>query len=149
MKSISPTASERLIQSREKMRLALQELGLPASQNGFAGAEVLCSNRLNSLKTTQGANMLLNLVQNWWCRQPWRVSLALTYEAAKVLLQPIAQRHPWGLVAGAAASGALIVLTQPWRRIPKPALWSGLLPLLIARVLQQSTPATKVDAGLP
>lgn len=136
MMNLPPTASERLAQSRERMRLALQELGSPADQNGSTGAEDFFGNWLKRMKTTPGSNLLLSLVQDCWFRQPLRVSLALACDAAQVVLQPIAQRHPLGLMVGSAVVGALIVLTKPWRWITKPVLWSVLLPQLIAQVMQ-------------
>ena len=145
MMNFPPTASERLTQSRERMRLVLQELGSPADQNGSARVDDFFANWLESLKTTPGTNLLLSLVQDWWFRQPLRVSLVLACGAAQVVLQPIAQRHPLGLVVGAAAAGALMVLTKPWRWIPKSAWWSGLLPKLIAQLQPQATSATSAS----
>lgn len=149
MMTLPSSASERLTESRERMRLAMQELGSPIGENAPAGAKSFSDSLLNSLKTTPGANLLLNLVQDWWSRQPLRASLTLAWDAAQVVLQPIAQRHPMGLVLSAAAAGALIVLTKPWRLISKPALLAGLLPQLLTQVMQHMTAMAKSGSENP
>lgn len=41
--------------------------------------------------------------------------LAMPERAARALLSTAAHRHPWGLVAGAAATGAALAVLRPWR----------------------------------
>ena len=139
MTNLSPNASERLTQSRERIRLAMLELASPIRESSTAGAQNFSDSLLNSLKSKPGADLLLSLLQDWWSRQPLRASLTLAADAAQVLLKPIAQHHPLGLVMGAAAAGALLVLTKPWHWIAKPALLVGLLPQLVTQVMQHMT----------
>jgi hypothetical protein len=46
---------------------------------------------------------------------------ALAAAGARVLLAPVASRHPLVLVGGAVALGALLVWYRPWRRTAAPA----------------------------
>lgn len=76
----------------------------------------------------------------WWAKPQWTTALKLADHAAGALLQPTAQRHPYGVVLGAAAIGAAVVLVRPWRWISTPLLLAGVLPTLLAEALRD-TPA--------
>ncbi|TXT37438.1 MAG: hypothetical protein FD135_3614 [Comamonadaceae bacterium] len=77
-------------------------------------------------------------------REQLRHALRLTHSVsgvATVVLQPVAQRHPYGLVAGAAAVGAVLVLLRPWRWFsPSALLAAGVLPKLISEVVANLNP---------
>jgi hypothetical protein len=60
----------------------------------------------------------------------------LAAQAATVLVQPIARRHPYALVLGAAVAGGLLMLARPWRWISTPALLAGLLPQIMAEAMK-------------
>ena len=79
-------------------------------------------------------------IHEWWAQHPLRLVSDVTIDTAKTLVQPLAQRHPVALVAGAAAVGALVVWSQPWRWLLTPALLAGLLPKVISHALN-STPS--------
>jgi hypothetical protein len=57
-----------------------------------------------------------------------------------VLMQPVARRHPYKLVLGAAAAGGLLVLLRPWRWMSTRALAAGLLPQIMAAAMQRLSP---------
>jgi hypothetical protein len=117
----------------------MHDVASPPKEGGHQRTEhskPFVSEWLAKLKTIPGANLLVDIFQDWWARQPLRVALTLAAETAKVVLQPIAQRHPYGLVLGAAAAGGLLVLARPWRWISTPALVAGLLPQLVAEVMK-------------
>ena len=136
----APSACERLAQSRERLRQAMHDVVSPPKKGGShqrpEHSEPFASDWLTKLKTTPGVNLLVDIFQDWWARQPTRVALTLAAETATVVLQPIAQRHPYGLVFGAAVAGGLLVLARPWRWISTPALAAGLLPQLVAEVMK-------------
>ena len=77
-------------------------------------------------------------------REQLRQALCMTRSVsgvATVVLQPVAQRHPYGLVAGAAAVGAALVLVRPWRWFsPSALLAAGVLPRLISEVVASLNP---------
>ena len=79
-------------------------------------------------------------INQWWAQHPLRLVSDVTVSAAKTLVQPIAQRHPVALVAGAAAVGALLIWGKPWRWLLTPALVAGLLPKLISHALNTKPP---------
>ena len=64
----------------------------------------------------------------------------LVADVAKGIVQPMAQRHPLRLLAGAVLLGGLLAWSRPWRWVLTPALFAGLLPQLIAKVMGQMPP---------
>lgn len=115
MSSIQPDGCERLAQSRERLRQALAQVAprAPAELHGTPGSPALPW--LSHLKTTTETRFLVDLMQAWWQKQPLGPAMTLVVPAVSAMLQPTAQRHPYRLVAGAAAVGAVLVLVRPWR----------------------------------
>lgn len=66
---------------------------------------------------------------------------------ADAVLEPVAQRHPWRLVLGAAALGGLLAWSRPWRWVVVPALFAGLVPQLLSAALR--APPAGVDPPPP
>ena len=139
------TANERLTRSRDGLRLALSPgTACPANPAG-SGSDPFSLDWLVSLKTTPAACLLLSIFQDWWARQPLPATVTLAAEAVTAALQPVAQRYPVALVAGAALVGGLMVLVRPWRWISAPALLSGLLPQLLAEAMKHMPAPTGAD----
>ena len=72
---------------------------------------------------------------------PGQVIAQSAMVTARTVLQPTADAHPWALVGGAAAVGALVVLARPWRGLLRPGLLASLgtqwlLKTLALRALQ-------------
>lgn len=126
MNTDSPSPTERLLRSREKLRRELHA-SAPAAA-GPATASSTAPGWFGALKGHPGARIVIDIVENWWARHPLHLTTIVATTAATAAITPIAQKHPLGLVAGAAAVGALIVWCRPWR-------WSG--PTLLAGVLPQ------------
>ena len=74
-------------------------------------------------------------------RHPLRLATRVGADAANAVIQPMAQRNPLGLILGAAALGAVVAWTRPWRWVLKPALLAGFLPQVISKVITHA-PAT-------
>jgi hypothetical protein len=139
----APSVTERLSESRERLRLALSEVNARPDGTNIPHGHAF-PDWLISLKNLPGASLLLDVLQCWWIRQPFRVTLLLAAQGAKAVLQPMAQRHPYGLLIGAATLGGLLMLVRPWRWISASALWAGILPQLLSAAMQhmQSQTAT-------
>jgi hypothetical protein len=91
---------------------------------------------LSQLKAIPGAHLLLELLQDWWAKQPMHIAVTQVAEALKAALRPVSQRHPYAMVFGAAAAGALLVVARPWRWISTPGLLASLLPALVAAAMK-------------
>lgn len=134
------TPAERLVQSRERLRLALN--GLPPAPDDPEAAQQ--SARATApwwakLAALPGAGIVIEAVQQWWARHPLRANILLGFNATQAVVQPIAQRHPVALVAAAFVVGGLLAWRRPVGWLLKPALLAGLLPqLLIASMTAQS-----------
>jgi hypothetical protein len=116
------SAAQRLAHSRSRLYNACHTVGDgPSTQPGAAG-------------------LATGVLNDWWAKHPMRLLGDVTLDAAKTLVQPVAQRHPVALVAGAAAVGALVVWSQPWRWLLTPALVAGLLPKIISQALNTPAP---------
>lgn len=132
------TAVERLVVSREHLRVALLERTEPArSASGTAGSG--STRWLDGLATLPGMPVVIDALRGWWMAHPWRVAATLALGAAHAVVKPVAQRHPVGLVVAALLFGGLVVWTRPWRWAFRAGLLGGLGPHLFTRTL----------AGLP
>jgi hypothetical protein len=137
-----------LAQSRERLRQALQQVSTSSADVGVTGADGFLGGLLDSLPTTPGASLLGDVLAAWWRKQPLLVALPLVMETANALVQPVARRHPYRLVLGAAAAGGLLVLARPWRWISTPALVAALLPQIVSKAMQHLPPKPRVATAL-
>ena len=101
MIAVLPTPSERLALSRERLRQAMRDISAPAgaAPNQRAGASVVAW--FDGLKSLPGVNVVIAAVSSWWVQHPLRLVSMLVLDAAKIAVQPMAQRNPLGLVLGA------------------------------------------------
>jgi len=147
---MSPEASpcERLATSRERLRQALQQTRHTGASTD-SNPESLLGGLLGHLKTGPGLGLVVDVLQAWWQKQPLRVALLLASEATKLLVQPIARRHPYTLVLAAAAVGGLTVVLRPWRWISTPALLAGLMPQVLSEVMKLLDPKPPANDTAP
>lgn len=129
---------ERLAASRERLRQAMQQTH--SAEPTGASPEGLLSGLLGHLHTGPGAGLVMDVLQAWWQKQPMRVALLLALETTKVLVQPVARRHPYALVLTAAAVGGLAVKLRPWRWISTSALLAGLMPQILSEAMKHLAP---------
>lgn len=134
------SAADRLAASRERMRQAMQAAGAAEATGRQPAAPAW--GWLQSLESVPGAGVVIKAVRTWWAQHPLRIAGMAAGQAAKAVIQPLAQRHPLGLVVGAALLGGLVVVTRPWRWMFRPALFAGMLPRLFQGAAAQLTAQT-------
>lgn len=139
------TASERLVLSRERIYQAMREHANPNSGFSKPAQGTSASAWFEVLKSIPGAPVLLQALNSWWKVHPLRAVCMSTAGAIKTVIQPLAQRHPIGLVAGAVVVGVLFVKSHPWRWLFKPALFAGLLPQIVAAAAAQVPPQSWIN----
>ena len=71
---------------------------------------------------------------------PMHLAGKLANDAINRAVRPFARRNPFGLVLGAALTGALLAWSRPWRWLLSPALVATLLPQLLSKALGQAPP---------
>lgn len=101
-------ATLRLAQSRQRLAAALLE-----------------TSRRPQTSAPATTALLVEAVLDGWTRHPLHVGGEVALGVANGVLQPVAQRHPWGLVFGSALAGAVLMRSHPWRWAIRPALQSG------------------------
>lgn len=117
------TPSDRLAQSRERLRQAMRDI--------LAAPDEATNQYVGGL--TRG---VIEAASSWWAQHPLRITSMLAADAVKAVVQPMAQRHPLGLVLGAFLMGGLLAWIRPWRWI----LTAGLLPQFLSKAMAQVPP---------
>lgn len=133
------SAGERLAQSRQRLQQALCAAPVAQGQAATADSAGTFADWLNSLKSLPGASLLLPLATAWWAKHPYRLAAIAVADLAKAAVLPTAQRHPWGLVAGAFTFGGLLAWSRPWR---------FLTPAVVAALVARFAVDRKSDADL-
>jgi hypothetical protein len=129
--SLPLSPSQRLALSRERMREAMKP---PSPRDRSAGVNDHPS-LLYRLRALPGVALLVDVVETWWARHPMHTAALLAGQASRAVVAPIARRNPLRLVLLAFAVGAALAWVRPWRWIIRPALFAGLLPQLVSRVV--------------
>ena len=137
MNALRLTPSERLTLSRERLRLAMRDISAPAGHAASARTSGTGLAWLDSLKSIPVAGIVIEAVRSWWAGHPWRVASLLAGETVKTVVQPLAQRHPLGLVVSALLLGGALAWARPWRLLFTSSLLAGLLPQLLSKTVAQ------------
>jgi hypothetical protein len=90
---------------------------------------------LKSLESLPVVAAVLDAVRDWWSHHPMRLVTLVANDAGKSLIRPVAQRHPIALVVAALLVGGVLARTRPWRGLVKPAIFAGLLPTIMSKVV--------------
>ena len=118
---------DRLELSRARLRLAMTPPPAPArSQTAHSW--------LDRLTAWPILDDVAASLRQWWSAHPLRPVGLVAGEAAGAVMRPVALRHPYALVLGAAAVGGALAWARPWRWLLRSTLFAGLVPQLASRV---------------
>lgn len=124
------TAADRVDLSRARLRRALLPPPVMAEKKGRKGR--LSRGRIADLPVF---GIVIETLKEWWSHHALRPAMQVAAEASRVVLTPLAQHHPFGLVLSASAAGAALTWSRPWRWMFSSALFAGLLPQLASRMV--------------
>lgn len=127
---MATTPAEKLLLSRERLRVALVVTASQAEPGAAAGGAQAAAPAL-------GAALLATVLRQWWEKHPAHQAATLAAQTARELTLPVAQKHPVALVAGAFVVGAGVVALRPWRLLSGAALLSRLAPTLLRMALRR------------
>ena len=119
----------------ETSRLRLLAAMTPATAPSAAARHGPASEAVARFKAMPLVAAVLESVESWWSHHPLRSLANVAGEASGAVAKPIADRHPFALVLTAAAVGAALAWSRPWRLIFRSALFAGVLPQLASRVV--------------
>jgi len=138
-------ATERLSRSRQMMRD--QMLDLKASRAQAQTSESTPQGAL--LDTLTALPVLGPLVESavtWWAEHPLRAVADLFGRPDPTADESLTQRHPWAMLLGAAAIGALLMWTRPWRfALLRRAVCASLLPRMVTQLLSRESNGGLLD----
>jgi hypothetical protein len=120
-------AIARIELSRERLRLAMDPPPAPAAPRTERPL-------LDRVLAWPLLHDVLESLRHWWSVHPLRPVGAVAAEAVGAVARPVALRHPWLLVLGAAAVGGALAWGRPWRWLLRSTLFAGLVPQLASRV---------------
>lgn len=139
------TPSERLLLSRERLRLALLETAASTAKAKGQPSAWSKSDCLDGWKDVPGAPAVMDVLRTLWKDHPLHFVVNAAADAFRGMVLPLAQRNPLGLVFGAFLFGGLFVWSRPWRWISAPAMLAGLLPQLLAKAIENLKPLNWAD----
>lgn len=132
-------ATERLRQSRQRMRDQMLEFnaGSPPAQRAHRDAGTPGA-LLSTLAALPVLGPLIESAANWWANHPLRSVAELFTRPGTSTAKPLTERHPWAMVLGAAAVGAVLMWARPWRfALLRRALYTGVLPQVVTTLLSR------------
>jgi hypothetical protein len=85
----------------------------------------------------------LEAAKFWWSRHPLHLVGTQLATVANAAIQPVAQRSPVTLVAGAFLVGGLLAWAKPWRLVLRPLLFAGVMPQITSALVSHFTASAK------
>lgn len=128
-------AIDRIEASRQRLLAAMTPPPAPVASPGVSHDHNVLHTFAERVKAMPTMAAIIESVESWWARHPLRPLGTVAGEASRAVAAPIAARHPFYLVLGAAVAGAALVRVRPWRWLFGSALFAGLLPQLATRVV--------------
>jgi hypothetical protein len=132
-------AIERLALSRERLRDAMmpRRRARASGPTLTEGVGAYANGLLDRLRANPGTAVILDAIEEWWAKHPLHTAGVMAAEATTRLAAPVAERRPLTLVFGAVFVGAVLALLRPWRLLLRPAIFAGLVPAIMLRVMRE------------
>ena len=132
---VESTALARLALSRDRLRREMLQRSAP-KRHAADGSELHPSLH-ERLKSVPVVGVLFEALAGWWSNHPLNAVSAVAVGAARTAIAPMAQRNPLALMVLAVVLGGALVATRPWRWLLKPALFAGLVPQVVSKLMAQ------------
>lgn len=126
-------ALDRVEASRQRLRLAMSPPPPAEDDSPVKAGE----SWMHRLRDVPAVSAVVESVQAWWAHHPLRPLTQVAGEATNAVVKPLAQGNPLVLILFAAAVGAGLVWSRPWRWLIRSALFAGLVPQLASRVVSK------------
>jgi len=123
------------VQRIELSRARLRDVMMPPPALPHESGAGCSPSWLQGLRQQPAVGIVVDTVKAWWSKHPLHAVLNVAIDASSAVVKPIAQHNPKTLVLVAALLGAVFAYSRPWRWALKPALFAGLMPQLISRVV--------------
>lgn len=141
----SPGAVARLAASRSRLKGAMTPSPRRPKRTTTSGKPLFSSDGVSEAARTllakaqglPGADVVRDAVDVWWKGHPLHTAGVVAGEAGEAWVRPIARRNPYGFVLTAAAAGAFLWWTRPWRWALRPILFAGLVPQIASQALRR------------
>ena len=130
---VESTALARLTLSRDRLRREMLKRSTPKRLT--ADGSTVHSSLQDRLKSVPLVGVLFEALASWWSNHPLNAVSTVAVGAARTAIEPMAQRNPLALVLLALVMGGALVATRPWRWLLKPALFAGLVPQLVSKMM--------------
>ena len=132
---VESTALARLALSRERLRREMLQRSAPKRM--AADGSAMHPSLQDRLKSVPLVGVLFEALASWWANHPLNAVSAVAAGAARTAIEPMAQRNPVALMVLSIVLGGALVATRPWRWLLKPALFAGLVPQLVSKLMAQ------------
>jgi hypothetical protein len=139
--SAGQSPQDRLALSRERLHLAMRTPPKPP----INPTSSLGWRWLEALQSEPGIRVVMEALRLWWEQYPLRTVATQVAQSASAALTPMAQRNPLGLMLVALVAGGLLTLARPWRWISLPAIFAGVLPQILVKLVTQVPPSTWLE----
>ncbi len=136
-----PGAIDQLVQSRERVRGALDAIAHPPAPPPLSvagGPAAFGRALLHRVRSQPGVSLAADALASMWNRHPARRVAEVALAASRPVVARTARRDPVSLGIGAVGLGTLLVLVKPWRLLLRPKSVVKTLPKAARQVMKEA-----------